>query len=615
MTELQNITNNAYNSSYDWFDRNIHNNNSSNSNNYSNLPASASTNTTVATAQLPPINFNHIMNSEAGIAYPMDDTASSRRSTMSYAATTPNASSSWINANNPHPTNSSGYSPKDSCDLSYNEDDEYHHNHGQPTPSPSASTERSRSKKHRTPSTKDIHVEKNTEGKPPYSYATLIKYAIENSQRKKLTLSEIYQWVIDHYPYYGTAGTGWKNSIRHNLSLNKSFVRVPRPINEPGKGSYWQVDYRAAEAEARSKSSMAVRGRANRSGSDPANNPYRPDSAWGPFGGNNSSPFGNSNGSSQRFHRDSRSLSMDSNMNAKVFPHQQLSATASSSSTSSMGHNYNNAGYYSHNYAYGNGAATTAANAGIRHVNSNRHSAEFPRGSPYLTGNYDIYTAAGGTDVHHQYQNHHHNSNHSSSSSHPSQQHNHHPHQHNRIPPQQNHATMNSIYDHHNGSTHSPYGSMYSPSAVAAAAAGVPSGFSGYHNHSANGNNSPTIPGSMLQQQQQTKADASMTGMSLSNANVTAPNGSAVSNADNTTMEDAVPTNNNNDDENSTTHSFSTPQPHYKRVSSPSGNTNGEKYNSPSPPQPSIDAPTRSMKMKTSSCSLSGNEYDWSGTI
>lgn len=210
MTELQNITNNAYNSSYDWFDRNIHNNNSSNSNNYSNLPASASTNTTVATAQLPPINFNHIMNSEAGIAYPMDDTASSRRSTMSYAATTPNASSSWINANNPHPTNSSGYSPKDSCDLSYNEDDEYHHNHGQPTPSPSASTERSRSKKHRTPSTKDIHVEKNTEGKPPYSYATLIKYAIENSQRKKLTLSEIYQWVIDHYPYYGTAGTGWK---------------------------------------------------------------------------------------------------------------------------------------------------------------------------------------------------------------------------------------------------------------------------------------------------------------------------------------------------------------------------------------------------------------------
>ncbi|KAI7865599.1 hypothetical protein BDF14DRAFT_1688199, partial [Spinellus fusiger] len=83
---------------------------------------------------------------------------------------------------------------------------------------------------------------KNTEGKPPYSYATLIKYAIENSPDRKLTLSDIYQWVITHYPYYNSAGTGWKNSIRHNLSLNKSFTRVPRPINEPGKGSYWTVD-------------------------------------------------------------------------------------------------------------------------------------------------------------------------------------------------------------------------------------------------------------------------------------------------------------------------------------------------------------------------------------
>lgn len=59
-------------------------------------------------------------------------------------------------------------------------------------------------------STTDMCVEKNTEGKPPYSYATLIKYAIERSAENKLTLSQIYQWVIDHYPYYGSAGSGWK---------------------------------------------------------------------------------------------------------------------------------------------------------------------------------------------------------------------------------------------------------------------------------------------------------------------------------------------------------------------------------------------------------------------
>lgn len=66
-------------------------------------------------------------------------------------------------------------------------------------------------KSHRSrTSTTDMCVEKNTEGKPPYSYATLIKYAIERSAENKLTLSQIYQWVIDHYPYYGSAGSGWK---------------------------------------------------------------------------------------------------------------------------------------------------------------------------------------------------------------------------------------------------------------------------------------------------------------------------------------------------------------------------------------------------------------------
>ncbi|KAJ8660227.1 hypothetical protein O0I10_004087 [Lichtheimia ornata] len=111
----------------------------------------------------------------------------------------------------------------------------------------------------------------NSDGKPPYSYATLIRYAIQSSPDKKLTLSQIYQWVLERYPYYNTAGAGWKNSIRHNLSLNKSFVRVPRPVNEPGKGSYWTVDYAASETERRSTRGKT---RSSRSDSDPTPYPH-----------------------------------------------------------------------------------------------------------------------------------------------------------------------------------------------------------------------------------------------------------------------------------------------------------------------------------------------------
>ncbi|KAJ1834231.1 hypothetical protein LPJ63_002118 [Coemansia sp. RSA 2711] len=87
-----------------------------------------------------------------------------------------------------------------------------------------------------------LQVKPNTSGKPPYPYATLITYAILQHPRKQMTLSEIYTWLMYFYPYFKTAGSGWKNSIRHNLSLNKMFMRIPRPINEPGKGAYWTVD-------------------------------------------------------------------------------------------------------------------------------------------------------------------------------------------------------------------------------------------------------------------------------------------------------------------------------------------------------------------------------------
>ena len=100
------------------------------------------------------------------------------------------------------------------------------------------------------------------DSKPCHSYVALISRAILSCPVKQMVLSDIYQHVMDNYSYYNNGQRAWRNSIRHNLSLNECFMKAGRAEN--GKGHYWCIhpscledfikgDYRRRHARRRAR--------------------------------------------------------------------------------------------------------------------------------------------------------------------------------------------------------------------------------------------------------------------------------------------------------------------------------------------------------------------------
>ncbi|CAJ1056233.1 forkhead box protein P2-like [Xyrichtys novacula] len=105
------------------------------------------------------------------------------------------------------------------------------------TPCPGAMRRRHHPLVYLLSSENEFELYRNTDIRPPFTYATLIRQAIMETSDMQLTLNEIYNWFTRTFAYFRRNAATWKNAVRHNLSLHKCFVRV-----ENVKGAVWTVD-------------------------------------------------------------------------------------------------------------------------------------------------------------------------------------------------------------------------------------------------------------------------------------------------------------------------------------------------------------------------------------
>ena len=123
--------------------------------------------------------------------------------------------------------------------------------------------------------------------KPTLSYIALIGKAILESSQKRLNLGSIYSWIETNYPYYLNRGQGWRNSVRHNLSLNDCFIKAGRC--EDGKGNYWAIhpaniqDFMRGDFRQRRRSRRRGRKKDGEFGMYPVTNGYLGNAAGTPL--------------------------------------------------------------------------------------------------------------------------------------------------------------------------------------------------------------------------------------------------------------------------------------------------------------------------------------------
>ena len=76
--------------------------------------------------------------------------------------------------------------------------------------------------------------------RPNDSYFVMIGKAIVSSPTGRMALHEIYNYIKKNYPYFKRVNPpGWRNSVRHNLSLHECFIKVGKC--EERKGHYWGI--------------------------------------------------------------------------------------------------------------------------------------------------------------------------------------------------------------------------------------------------------------------------------------------------------------------------------------------------------------------------------------